>query len=222
MSVPTSGLRALLVRHKTGFGQLVKFALVGGSGVVVNLVVFILCHKVSGHSVDDILVDLPLTTFNIRWYHFYATVAFIFANLWNFQINRRWTFKTHGKAPWLKEFLPFFAVGLAVLVIGLGVLTLLMKPESPLFLLPQVLDGSTGFRTRSYWAQLIQVIVTTPVSFVLNKLWTFRVLRQEKLALVDGDDDTERRLSPSKPSAPFFAGVDTATTEDPAATRTDA
>jgi putative flippase GtrA len=40
-----------------------------------------------------------------------------------------------------------------------------------------VLDDSTGFRTRLYWAQLIVIGVVMPLSFVLNKLWTFNAMR---------------------------------------------
>ncbi|MGI3781073.1 MAG: hypothetical protein ACRYG2_09870, partial [Janthinobacterium lividum] len=34
-----------------------------------------------------------------------------------------------------------------------------------------------GLRTKFYWAQLIVIAVTVPVSFVLNKLWTFSAVR---------------------------------------------
>jgi len=40
-----------------------------------------------------------------------------------------------------------------------------------------LLDDSTGFRTRLYWAQLVVIGVVMPVSFVLNKLWTFNAMR---------------------------------------------
>jgi len=48
-----------------------------------------------------------------------------------------------------------------------------------------VFDNSTGFRTRLYWAQLIVIAVTTPVSFVLNKLWTFAAVRTHHPDLAD-------------------------------------
>jgi hypothetical protein len=52
-----------------------------------------------------------------------------------------------------------------------------MHPGSPLSLPPSIFDDSTGLRTRLYWAQLITVVIITPVSFVLNKLWTFSAVR---------------------------------------------
>ncbi len=52
-----------------------------------------------------------------------------------------------------------------------------MHPGSALALPTDVLDDSTGFRTRLYWGQLIVILVVTPLSFVLNKLWTFASVR---------------------------------------------
>jgi hypothetical protein len=52
-----------------------------------------------------------------------------------------------------------------------------MHPHSPIALSTSVFDDSTGFRTRLYWAQLIVIAVVTPLSFVLNKLWTFNAVR---------------------------------------------
>ena len=52
-----------------------------------------------------------------------------------------------------------------------------MHPSSLFALSPAIFDNSTGFRTRLYWAQLITIAVVTPLSFVLNKLWTFSAVR---------------------------------------------
>ena len=101
--------------------------------------------------------DLPLTDFNIRWYHVYSTIAFLVANLWNFQLNRLWTFRSARHSGWLREYLPFLTVGLLAQIVGLGILTLLMHPGSPFSLSPAFFDDSTGFRTRLYWAQLITI-----------------------------------------------------------------
>ena len=68
---------------------------------------------------------------------------------------------------------------------GLVLLTLLMHEGSPLHLPRGVFDDSTGLRTRLYWAQLIVIAVVTPVSFVLNKLWTFAAVRTHHPDLAD-------------------------------------
>ena len=60
---------------------------------------------------------------------------------------------------------------------GLALLTLLMHPDSPISLPGEVFDDSTGLRNRLYWSQLIVIAVVTPLSFVLNKVWTFAAVR---------------------------------------------
>ena len=125
-----------------------RFGLVGASGVVVNLLVAIICKKL-GPDEDDIFVGLPFSDFNIRWYHVYSTIAFLVANLWNFQLNRRWTFRSAKHSGWFREYFPFLAVGVLGQLVGLGILTLLMHPGSTISLSPTFFDDSTGFRTRS-------------------------------------------------------------------------
>lgn len=153
-----------------------RFGLVGGSGVVVNLLVVWLVAKVLPDS-GAVFWDLPFTEFNVRWYHVISTIAFFVANAWNFLLNRRWTFRSGAHASWLSEYLPFLAVGLIGQVIGLGVLTLLMHPGSWISLSPSVFDGSSVLRDRLLWGQFIVLAVVTPVSFVLNKVWVFRSVR---------------------------------------------
>lgn len=166
----------LLVRHRGNWIQLFRFALVGGSGVLVNLTVMVICKRLGAHP-EAIAVDLPFTDFNVRWYHVFSTAAFLVANLWNFQLNRWWTFRSAKHASWWHEYPPFLLVGLAAQVVGLGILTALMHPHSPVGLPSDVFDDTTGFRTKVYWAQLISVVLVTPISFVLNKVWTFRKVR---------------------------------------------
>jgi putative flippase GtrA len=166
----------VLVRHGHSWVQLFRFALVGASGVLVNLFVAIMCKKL-GPDENSIFYDLPLTAFNVRWYHVYSTIAFLVANLWNFELNRLWTFRSAKHAGWFREYFPFLTVGILAQIVGLAILTLLMHPDSIFSLSPTFFDNSTGFRTRFYWAQLITVAIVTPVSFLLNKFWTFSAVR---------------------------------------------
>jgi len=166
----------VLVRHRRNFILLARFAAVGLSGVVVNMFALIVANKL-GPAHEQAIVGLPFSDFNVRWYHFYSTIAFLVANVWNFQLNRSWAFQTSRHAAWWKEYWPFLAVGLLGQAVGLLLLTALMHPHSPLALPMSVLDDSSGFRTRLYWAQLIVIGMVTPLSFVLNKLWTFNVVR---------------------------------------------
>ena len=81
----------LFVQQRHNWVLLFRFGLVGGSGVVVNLLVFGL---IKHFFVDagDVFFGLPGTDKAVRWYHVYSTIAFLFANVWNFQLNRHWTF----------------------------------------------------------------------------------------------------------------------------------
>ena len=175
---------ALVTRHRRNVGQLVRFGVVGASGVLVNLLTLVVLRRFGPHF-DEAVVALGSSGFNLRWYHVYSTIAFLVANLSNFQLNRTWTFKSNLAAPWWREYWPFLAVGLACQVIGLALLTLLMHPGSPISLPSDVFDDSSGLRNRLYWAQLIVIAVVTPVSFVLNKLWTFAAVRSARLGLLE-------------------------------------
>ncbi len=148
----------------------------GGSGVLVNLVVAIIAKKL-GPDENAIALGLPFSDFNVRWYHAFSTIAFLVANLWNFQLNRLWTFRSAKHSGWLREYGPFLAVGVLGQLVGLAILTLLMHPGSVFALSTTFFDDSTGFRTRFYWAQLITIALITPISFVLNKVWTFSAVR---------------------------------------------
>ena len=181
----------VLVRHGHNWILLFRFALVGASGVFVNLFVAIMCKKL-GPDENSIFFDLPLTDFNVRWYHVYSTIAFLVANLWNFELNRLWTFRSAKHAGWFREYFPFLTVGILAQIVGLGILTLLMHPDSIFSLSPTIFDNSTGFRTRFYWAQLITIAIVTPLSFLLNKFWTFSSVRgQDRVAAASENVESE-------------------------------
>ncbi len=165
----------LFVRHAHNWLLLLRFGLVGGSGVFVNLLALVMVHSVGPD--ESSVLKSP-----VHWYHLYSTMAFALANLWNFQLNRFWTFRSNRHSSWLREYFPFLAVGLLGQLFTLLLLTTMMHPGGLLALPTGVLDDSTGWRTRLYWAQLITIAVVTPLSFVLNKLWTFRSMRSAGVA----------------------------------------
>jgi len=120
---------------------------------------------------------IPGTAYSIRWFMLYSMLAFIVANLSNYQLNRIWTFRSRFHARWLRELAPFFVVGLIAQSLGMVLEWGLMNPTSPIALPSTVFDDSTGLRTMWYWAHAIMVGVTIPISFVLNKFWTFKAIR---------------------------------------------
>ncbi|MCC2593254.1 GtrA family protein [Tessaracoccus sp. OS52] len=171
-------------RYETTIWQFFRFGVVGGLGVFVNFTVFILAGKLlalkwAGADAGEGAVwwDLPFTDFNVRWYHVKSTIAFFVANVFNFQLNRRWTFRSHHSANWAREYFPFLTVGLIAQGVGLLIMTALMMEGSPVALPRSILDDSTGLRTREYWAQLIMILCTIPITFLVNKFWTFKAIR---------------------------------------------
>ncbi|MCW2927268.1 MAG: hypothetical protein JWM86_1236 [Thermoleophilia bacterium] len=168
----------LLVRHRHNWVLFLRFGIVGASGVVVNQLVLSLVNAL-GPNYERVLLDLPATSFNVRWYHLFATIAFFVANLWNFQLNRGWTFASGKHASWAKEYVPFMLVGLLGLACNLLILTALMHPGSPVSLSESLFDDSSWWRIRLNWANFIAIGLVTPMSFVFNKLWTFSSVRDQ-------------------------------------------
>lgn len=179
-------LRAQYARYKNSIGQLFRFGIVGGLGVLVNTIAMITMKKLlplfwSSAGIPEgfgVWTMIPGTDLNVRWFNVMSALAFLVANLFNFQLNRWWTFKSHRAASWFREYWPFLTVGLIALALGQLVITTLMDERSALGLPTDILDGSSGFRSRDYWANLIMIVFTIPVSFLLNKFWTFRAVRQ--------------------------------------------
>lgn len=187
--------RRFLNRHRNSLREFLSFALIGGSGVLVNMVVFAGANNVAIHVFDsheyDAFLAIPGTEYAIRNYIVYNIVAFLVANLYNFVLNRHLTFLHGVRAPFLKEYGPFLLVGAIAQVVGIVILQSLMNTGSPLHLGHEFfVDGEPFFRRRVYWAQFIQILMVMPVNFVVNKLWTFRIVRSRHADLVrDRDRD---------------------------------
>ncbi|MCL1838259.1 MAG: GtrA family protein [Propionibacteriaceae bacterium] len=160
--------------------QFARFALVGGLGVLVNQGVVVGCNVIGrdffGVDREDAVIGILLTDLSVRNYHLWSTLAFLVANFINFVLNRNWTFKTAEPAPFWKQYFPFLIVGLFAQGFGLLILTALMHPQSAISLPTSIFTDSEGFLNKYYWANLITVFAVTPISFGLNKLWTFRIV----------------------------------------------
>lgn len=86
-----------------------------------------------------------------------AGVAFLVAVVNNFWWNRHWTFAA-GHGPAAFQAMRFFAVSVVAFLLGLLLLVTLVD----------------GLGLAKVPAQAIAVLCATPVSFLGNKLWTFR------------------------------------------------
>lgn len=160
--------------------EFVKFGIVGGSGVVVNLVVAFVMTQLNGGVGNDnrVLFGLPGGTFAVRFTLLVWIVAFMVANLWNFQLNRVWTFKRDRRRSWWAEFWPFLLVGSVAAVVGAMLKIGFTNPTSPIYLPSPTFNDHEGLRARAYWAQLFTIVLTMPINYLVNKVWTFRSIKE--------------------------------------------
>ena len=167
--------------------QLIKFGLVGGAGVVVNMLVAVALNKLNGGTVNaqNVICPIPGTPYNFRFTSLVWILAFLVANLFNFQLNRSWTFRHGEKAPWLREFWPFLSVGSAAAFLGLFIKIALTNPKSPVYLPEPWFHEDYGLSSREYWAQLFTILITMPINFAVNKLWTFSHIRTKHSLTLD-------------------------------------
>ena len=59
----------------------------------IMLLTLVMLRRIGPHF-DDAVIGLGSSDYSLRWYHVYSTVAFLVANLCNFQLNRTWTFRS--------------------------------------------------------------------------------------------------------------------------------
>ena len=129
------------VRKPDNWLQLTRFAAVGASGYVVNLVVFAVCVHVIG-------IDYKLA----------AVAAFVVSVLNNFWWNRHWTFRSQREAHPVEQAIKFFAISLVAFGFSYVVLVSLVD----------------GAGVAKIVAQAISIVAATPLSFVGQKLWSFK------------------------------------------------
>jgi putative flippase GtrA len=134
-------------RLKRSSKQFVKFAIVGGTGTLINLMVLKLALAGWSH--------LSTTTpFAVEVMA--SCLAFLVAVGSNFLLNRWWTFRSTGPAH--VEFGKFLTVSLA----GLGLNTVAFSIFRGHLELPVLLS------------QLLAIGCVLPFNFLVNKFWSFR------------------------------------------------
>lgn len=186
-------MRVFYTRYGPSMWQFIRFGIVGGSGVVVNMVVLIIMNRLNGGSenAQDILWSIPGTAFNVRFTNIAWLIPFLVANLWNFQLNRWWTFRSKDHSSWWRQFWSFLAVGSVAMVVGFFLKLLMTNPTSPLYLPEPWFHEERGLQSREYWSQLIAIFFTLPVNFLVNKWWTFRVIKEATEDLPSAEDLVE-------------------------------
>ena len=176
-------------RYGRAFRQFIMFGIVGGSGMVVNMIVTVLMNKANGgtQNAQQILFPIGSTEFNFRFTTLVWIVAFLVANVYNFVLNRHWTFGKGHKAPIWQEFWPFLVVGSVAAAAGIFIKLAFTNPTSPLYLPEPWWHEDAGIHSREYWSQLLTILFTMPINFVVNKLWTFRAVRRRHHARSTAD-----------------------------------
>jgi putative flippase GtrA len=127
--------------------QFVKFAVVGGIGTIVNLVVLKASLFLWGRLVGDPTLTVELMA---------SGLAFAVAVVNNYLLNRWWTFRSTGS--FAGEFLKFLTVSIA----GLGLNELAFW----------VFRGQIGIGVLI--SQCLAILCVLPFNFIMNKLWSFR------------------------------------------------
>lgn len=93
----SNSLKALYTR----FDPLIRFCLVGASGIVVNSAVLWLVTSVFG-----------------VYYLYSAAIATLVSSTWNFALSELWVFRAESKqSAWTRRFVPFFLLNLAALAL---------------------------------------------------------------------------------------------------------
>jgi len=129
------------LRKPANWLQLVRFAIVGGVGFIVNLAVYALL--VHGFGVEYLIANIA---------------AWLVAVTNNFVLNRHWTFDA-GAGRAHRQAGRFLTVSLMAEAVSLLLLTL--------FVAVAHLDKVA--------AQALAVGCATPLNFLGNKLWSFRL-----------------------------------------------
>lgn len=134
---------------KDGFLQFVKFGLVGVTNTVVSYLI-------------NILILLILRPYNFKWDFVAAnTVAFLLSVLWSYMLNSIFVFKKDDgetRNPWKTLLKTYVAYGFTGIILN-NILSFVWI---------------NLFGVSKYIAPLINLIISIPVNFFMNKLWAFK------------------------------------------------
>lgn len=122
-------------------GQMLRYAVVGGTGAIIDFGLLYILKEYFG------------------WHYLVsATLAFIFSALFNFYLNRVWTFKSSGNSR--KQLLIFSFVSVSGLCLNNSILYIVVKWLGIYYV---------------YYAKVLAVGLVTIWNFIWNKYFTFRV-----------------------------------------------
>ncbi len=141
---------------KRNFIQFIKFALVGASNTII-----------------DMLVSMVLNAI-FHWYYFAKVIGYCCGVLNSYLLNSRWTFKEERRKD-AKEIISFIGVNLVVLLISLGLMSLMKNTWNlvgwwdTLSLPSWMLKLINGER----FCMLVSAVICIVINFIGNKLFVF-------------------------------------------------
>lgn len=141
-------VRDLGPRLKRASRQFIKYSLVGASGYVVNMAVFIFMVKVAG-----------------MHYMAASVISFFPAVTNNFILNKYWTFN-NPDGVFSRQAWRFLVVSLVSLGLNLVLLRVLMEVLGSF--------SSLNIHDQAIIAQATAITICTILNFSGNKLWSFR------------------------------------------------
>ena len=149
--------------------QLIKFALVGASNTLVDMIV---------NTVLSFVLNL---FFKGNWIVYLAkAVGYCCGILNSYVLNSRWTFREeHRKSK--REVISFIGVNLLVLLISFGLIYLFKNALhlNDWWMSRGLPEWLTKIVTGDLFCSLLATCICIPVNFVLNKLFVFKAKEEE-------------------------------------------
>jgi dolichol-phosphate mannosyltransferase len=153
-------LRRLYTFKFGAWSQLAQFLTVGGLGTLVNLVLL------------TFFLHLAIPA------HVSVASAIVLSMVFNFVLNRRFSFGESRKASWLRQFIGFMAACSLGAVINYAVTLVLMGPR---------------FHMRAQFAALVGIVAATAFNFLASRYLVFRSshIRPRSRRMTDGNSTRE-------------------------------
>jgi dolichol-phosphate mannosyltransferase len=139
-----------------GSAPFIKFLFVGGTGMLVDLGLLTLLLLLLGDDKFDLL-----SFEDVRFFHLYQGVSFLYAVTWNFVWNRYWTFDARRGSS-SQQYVRFFIVAIIALGIRSGMLYFAVE--------------ELGFKGMPLYhiAVVIVIAFVTIINYLGSKLWAFK------------------------------------------------
>ena len=140
---------SVLDKNWEGFMQFVKFGIIGLSNTAISYIL-------------NVAVLLILSPFSVSWDFFAGNmVGFLLSVLWSFYWNNRFVFtmqEGQQRSVWKALLKTYLAYGFTGIILN-NILSWLWI---------------TKFGISKFIAPVINLVVSVPLNFIINKLWAFR------------------------------------------------